>query len=246
MRNRPPIVPLLLLAALLLCGSSAFAQQVAPSCRDDAMLVFDASGSMAGTDMNNPPTPRIKKVKEALEKVLPEVATTRRIGLIDYGPGPANRCDNIELLLQPAPYSAARIMAAINKLVPAGRTPLTAAVREAARVLQFPHRSGVVVLLTDGEETCGGDPCSMAQALRDQGDNLVVHVIGYRMRDTATATGYLQSRCLADSTGGLYISVETTDQLVDALRKMLGCPMVSRLSGGAHRPQSYPPLKTTN
>lgn len=230
MLRQPPAVVLLLLAAALLLSSSASAQKVAPSCRDDAMLVFDASGSMAGTDFNNPPTPRIKKVKEALQMVLPEVAAARNIGLIDYGPGPANRCDNIELLLQPAPHSAERIMAAINRLIPAGRTPLTAAVREAARVLQFPHKSGVVVLLTDGEETCGGDPCSMARALRAQGDNLAVHVIGYRMRDTSTAAGYLQSRCLADTTGGLYISVETTDQLVAALRKMLGCPEVSSLS----------------
>jgi Ca-activated chloride channel family protein len=53
------------------------------------------------------------------------------------------------------------------------------------------------------------------------------------MRDTATATGYLQSRCLAESTGGLYISVETTDQLIEALNKMLGCPAVSALPQSA-------------
>lgn len=225
----PPVIVSMLLAAALAAAPCAVAQKAPPTCRDDAMLVFDASGSMAGTDFNNPPTPRIAKVKEALGKVLPEVAATRNLGLIDYGPGPANRCDNIDLLLQPAPYSAERIMTAINRLIPAGRTPLTAAVSAAARVLQFPHKSGVVVLLTDGEETCGGDPCSMARALRAQGENLTVHVIGYRMRDTATPTGYLQSRCLADSTGGFYISVETTDQLVAALQKMLGCPAVSTL-----------------
>jgi Ca-activated chloride channel family protein len=69
----------------------------------------------------------------------------------------------------------------------------------------------------------------MGRSLRSQGENLTIHVIGYRMRDTATATGYLQSRCLAESTGGLYISVETTDQLIEALNKMLGCPAVSAL-----------------
>lgn len=217
------------LAALVGAGA-AQAQQSTPSCRDDAMIVFDASGSMAGTDFNTPPTPRISRVKEALAKVLPDVAPARNIGLIDYGPGPSNRCDNIDLLLQPAPHSAERIMGALDKLIPAGRTPLTAAVKEAAKVLKFPSRPGVVVLLTDGEETCGGDPCAMAKALRAQGANLTVHVIGYRMRDTATAAGYLQSRCLADTTGGLYVSVDTTDQLVNALQKMLGCPAVSTMA----------------
>lgn len=215
-----------LLAAITAAGTAG-AQQSAPTCRDDAMIVFDASGSMAGTDLNTPPTPRIARVKQALAKVLPQVAPMRNLGLLDYGPGPANRCDNIDLLLRPAPHSSQRIMDEIDKLVPAGRTPLTAAVREAVKVLRFPHKQGVIVLLTDGEETCGGDPCAMAKALRAQGANITVHVIGYRMRDTATATGYMQSRCLAESTGGVYVSVETSDQLESALKKVLGCPAVS-------------------
>lgn len=229
MAHRQPVIVATLFAAAFFAASPTFAQKAPPSCRDDAMLVFDASGSMAGTDLNSPPTPRIAKVKQALQKVLPDVVELRRLGLLDYGPGPSNRCDNIELLLQPAHHSAERIMAAVNTLIPAGRTPLTAAVREAARVLQFPDKPGVIVLLTDGEETCGGAPCAMAQRLREQSGNLTVHVIGYRMRDVATPEGYLQSRCLAESTGGLYISVDTTDELVAALRKTLGCPVVSAL-----------------
>ena len=233
---RPPLVIVAtLLAAAFFAATPTFAQTAPPSCRDDAMLVFDASGSMAGTDLNSPPTPRIAKVKLALQKVLPDIVEVRRLGLLDYGPGPSNRCDNIELLLQPDHYSAARIMAAVNALIPAGKTPLTAAVREAARVLQFPQKPGVIVLLTDGEETCGGAPCAMAQMLREQSDGLTVHVIGYRMRDIATSEGYLQSRCLAESTGGLYISVETTDELVAALRKTLGCPIVSALPQSSWR-----------
>jgi len=218
-----------LAGAVLLAAPLDAAQTQPPSCRDDAMLVFDASGSMSGTDFNTPPTPRIDKVKRALAKVLPTITSMRRVGVIDYGPGPADRCDNIELLLPLARNSAERIMAAIDRLVPAGRTPLTAAVQEAARVLRFPERPGVVVLLTDGEETCGGDPCAAAQALRAEGDGITVHVIGYGMRELATTTGYLQSRCLAEGTGGLYISVETTDELISALQKMLGCPAVSGL-----------------
>lgn len=218
---------------LAFAASGAAAQSMPPpSCRDDAMIVFDASGSMSGTDFNTPPTPRIDKVRQALGKVLPQIAAMRNLGLMDYGPGPSNRCDNIELLLQPAPRSAERIMAALGKLNPAGRTPLTAAVREAARVLRFPEKPGVVVLLTDGEETCGGDPCAMAKALSAEGANLTIHVIGYRMRELATTNGYVQSRCMTDSTGGLYISVETSEQLVEALQKTLGCPAVSEASPG--------------
>ena len=197
MGKRPPVIVAILLAAVHFAVSSTLAQKAAPSCRDDAMLVFDASGSMAGTDLNTPPTPRIARVKEALAKVLPHVAAGRNIGLIDYGPGPANQCNNIDLLLRPAPHAAERIMAAVDKLIPAGRTPLTEAVREAARVLQFPQKPGVVVLLTDGEETCGGDPCEMAHALRAQGENLTVHVIGFAL-DTGFSHCVLAHGAMAD------------------------------------------------
>jgi Ca-activated chloride channel family protein len=55
-----------------------------------------------------------------------------------------------------------------------------------------------------------------------------VHVIGYRAKDGSQGMGILQSRCLADETGGIYVSAETTDELIAAFQKTLGCPIVSR------------------
>ena len=221
--------------ALLVCVAAGLPgrseAQSPASCRDDAMIVFDASGSMAGTDMNSPPTPRIAKVKDALARVLPSIAELRKLGLIDYGPGPYNQCDNIKLQLKPTPNASARIMAIVDSLIPAGRTPLTSAVRAAARVLDFPEKTAVVVLLTDGEETCGGDPCGLARELRAMGLHLTIHVIGYRARDSSDVSGVLQSRCLAEETGGLYIAAETVDELAAAFQKTLGCPTVSREAG---------------
>jgi Ca-activated chloride channel family protein len=227
-----------LVALCLLIGNAAAAEplepklETAPTCKDDAMIVFDASGSMAGTDLNTPLGPRIAKVKTALGKVLPSIAAVRRIGLLDYGPGPYNRCDNIELQLRPTPNAAKLIMDAVDKLAPAGRTPLTAAVRQAAEVLDFPAKAGTIVVVTDGEETCGGDPCALAKSLHEKDDQLTVHVIGYRSRESSEGLGFLQVRCLADTTGGLYIPVETTDDLVAALNKTLGCPEISELRRG--------------
>jgi Ca-activated chloride channel family protein len=53
------------------------------------------------------------------------------------------------------PNAAARIMEEVNGLRTAGKTPLTDAVAQAADILEFRHKPGVVVVLTDGEETCG-------------------------------------------------------------------------------------------
>jgi Ca-activated chloride channel homolog len=42
--------------------------------------------------------------------------------------------------------------------------------------------------------------------------------------------GLLDTKCLAEQNGGLYIGVESEDELVQALEKTLGCPMLSERS----------------
>lgn len=196
------------------------------------MLVFDASGSMAGTDMDSV-SPHIAKVREALSRVLPNVAPVRDLGLMVYGPGPHNnKCDNIELRLKPAAHSAEEIMAEVNGVVPAGQTPLTTSVREAAEELKFREKAAEIVLLTDGEETCGGDPCGLARALKAAGKQLTVHVIGFRARGTPALDGPFKSRCLADETGGQYLSATNEAELDEALRKTLACPFLTELRCG--------------
>jgi Ca-activated chloride channel homolog len=128
-------------------------------CIEDAMLVFDASGSMAGNVNQGIATitPRIDAVRSALAKVLPSITRLRRVGLITYGPGPYQQC-NVQLNLKPTPNAGDLIMREVNALTPAGKTPLTAAVGQAARVLDYRAKPGVIVVLTDGEEPCGGSP----------------------------------------------------------------------------------------
>jgi Ca-activated chloride channel family protein len=112
-----------------------------------------------------------------------------------------------------------RIIQSIN---PRGRTPLTESVRLAAEQLDYTQREAVVVLVTDGEETCNQDPCKTAETLKKEGPGLTVHVIGYR-DDRET---YFKARCMADATGGQYVSASTEDELIKALRKTLGCPLL--------------------
>lgn len=212
-------------APLFLCAATA-ADDV--RCLDDAMLVLDASGSMAGTDMNAM-RPHIAKVREALAAVVPAVAPKRHLGLMVYGPGSFAKCANITLRLRPGPNSAETIMAEVNGVVPAGQTPLTNSVRKAAEELHFRDKPAVVVLLTDGEETCGEDPCEAARALKAEASALTIHVIGFKVAGAATwlASG-TGSSCMAAETGGLAITAHNKDELIDALRKTLTCPLYSK------------------
>ncbi len=75
------------LVVLLAAGPARGAGEEGPPCTEDTMIVFDGSGSMAGTDMNSV-SPRIAKVREAMSIVLPEVAPLRKMGSSSMAPVP--------------------------------------------------------------------------------------------------------------------------------------------------------------
>jgi Ca-activated chloride channel family protein len=238
--SRAPLSALAVVAALG-CAQAATAQDraVAP-CTDDAMIVFDASGSMAGNMNQGIATtiPRINEVRKALTRVLPSATRFRRVGLITYGPGPYRQC-NVELNLRPVSNAAQRIMHDVNALNPAGKTPLTEAVERAAEVLDARTKPGVVIVLTDGEETCGGGPCKLGKTFHAESPLLTVHIIGFQMKNFLWTgeQSILDVKCLAEETGGLYIAARNQEELVQAFEKTLGCPITSRL------PQPLPQLR---
>jgi Ca-activated chloride channel homolog len=96
-------------------------------------------------------------------------------------------------------------------------------------MLDIREKPGVIVLLTDGEETCGGNPCTLGKRLHAEALQLTVHVIGIRVKGYSWMgeQSLLDTECLAEQNGGLYIGVESEDDLAKALEKTLGCPLLS-------------------
>ena len=231
----PIRVALIAVAALADCTVAAHAQKSELQlCSEDAMIVFDASGSMYGDGWGYASTSRMSRIdnaRSALAKVLPNVTRFRRVGLLSYGPGPYNHC-NVELDLKPTPNAADLIMGIVNSLVPAGKTPLTSAVEQAANVLGFRAKPGVIVVLTDGEETCGRSPCELGKQLHAEAAQLTIHVIALRVKGFSWTgeQSITETKCLAEQNNGLYITVETEDELIAAFEKTLGCPMMSQFA----------------
>lgn len=198
------------------------------------MLVFDASGSMTGPGFGENVTTRIETARQALKEVLPEVTPARNLGLLVFGPGnrTASECAHIDLRLPPAANSTERIMTELNGVQPYGQTPIAASVKRAAEVLDYRNRPAVIVLLTDGEETCGGNPCALADELKRQGLDTTVHVIGYMSGRASGMPPAYPTRCLSERTGGFFIGADTKDDLVKALRRTLGCDLSSENTTG--------------
>ena len=76
--------------------------------------------------------------------VLPSATKHRRVGLITYGPGRTTSATSSSTSSRCRMPQA--IMRAVEALVPAGKTPLTSAVEQAAEVLDYRSKPGVIVL----------------------------------------------------------------------------------------------------
>jgi Ca-activated chloride channel family protein len=211
MKNFPLIRLLLAFATLFFTHSDEVrAQQTGEPAR--VIIVFDASGSMAGQVEGRA---KIDVAKEVVSGIVEGVAPEVELGLMAYGHRRKGDCDDIELLVPPAPASSGEVLAAIMKLNPIGKTPLTAAVLQAASHLKYIESKSSVILVSDGEETCGMDPCLAAMELEAAGLDFTCHVVGFDLKPGETAG----LECLAKKTGGLYLSANNAATLTKALQE---------------------------
>jgi Ca-activated chloride channel family protein len=194
-------------AALLL---ALFATSMPALASERAIIVLDASGSMwAQIDGKA----RIAIARDTLQQVLADVPAELELGFMAYGHRTKGDCADIELLVTPEAGTADRIVSAAMSLNPRGKTPLSAAVRQAAEQLKYTEDKATVVLITDGIETCEADPCALASELEAAGVDFTVNVVGFGLSQEDGAA----VQCLADNSGGLYISADDEQGLKDAI-----------------------------
>lgn len=181
------------------------------------IIILDASGSMwAQIDGK----PKLEIARESLRTVLQSTPADAEIGFMAYGHREKGSCDDIQLIVPPQPGSASAISAAADSLKFLGKTPLTAAVKQAAEALKYTEDKATVVLITDGLETCGGDPCALGKELEASGVDFTADVVGFGL----TADEGRQIACLAENTGGKYIQASDEKALQDALVETVAAP----------------------
>jgi len=175
------------------------------------MIVLDASGSMWAQIAGKT---KIEIAREALAELLTGWDPKIEVGLMAYGHRRKPDCADIEVLAPAAPVDVARLTKLVNAIRPNGKTPLSAAVRQAAQSLKFDQQRATVILLSDGIETCDADPCEVAAELEKLGVGFTTHVIGFDVQ--RQDEGGL--RCLANATGGRYFSANDAAALRESLR----------------------------
>jgi Ca-activated chloride channel family protein len=94
-------------------------------------------------------------------------------------PYPPIDCKDTKLEIPFAKNNGRRIVNKIRGLVPRGGTPIAFSLEQAAN--DFPPRDNVrniIILITDGIEECGGDPCAASEFLQRRGIALKPFIIG--------------------------------------------------------------------
>ncbi len=202
----------------LIGGFGLLASLVLPSlAAEKTIIVFDASGSMwAQIDGK----PRIEIARETISTVLAAMPVDRELGLMVYGHREKGSCTDIELVVPPAAGTAAAISAAVNKISPKGKTPLSAAVKQAAEALKYTEEKATVILITDGLETCDADPCALGNELEKSGVDFTAHVVGFGLTEDEGK----KVSCLATNTGGKYIQASDAKSLTEALQTTVAAP----------------------
>jgi Ca-activated chloride channel family protein len=174
------------------------------------MLILDASGSMWGEVEGRP---KIEIAREVLADLVASWNPAIPLGVMAYGHRRQADCGDIETVVPAAPVDAAAIVETLGGLTPTGETPLTAAVRLAAQELEHTAGPVTVILVSDGEESCAGDPCAVGADLESSGAGFTTHVIGFDL----AGEGVESLRCLPESTGGLFLTAADTAGLAGAL-----------------------------
>jgi len=177
-------------------------------------IVVDASRSMWGQIYGESKMTIAKTILQDVSYWFPEDLD---LALRAYGstsPSESNNCADSALLVPFAEYNRAPIRGAIGGLRPTGQTPIAYALNQAAHDFGSLQSDRAVVLVTDGIESCGGDPVRAARDLSTQG--ITVHVIGFGLGNAADEDAS-SLRAIASASGGRYVVAGSAEELKSAL-----------------------------
>lgn len=177
-------------------------------------IVVDASRSMWGRMHGEPKMVVAKEILRDLSYWFPE---DLNLALRAYGstsPSDSANCADSTLLVPFGEQNREAIREAIAGLRPLGQTPIAYALNQAARDFGTLQDDRALVLVTDGIESCGGDPAQAARELREQG--IMVHLIGFGLGNAADEDA-ASLQAVANASGGRYVTAGSAEELKAAL-----------------------------
>jgi Ca-activated chloride channel family protein len=201
---------------LALTGGLAAAQDPPPST---LLLILDASGSMWGQIEGEN---KIVIARRVLGGLVDGLADGSEVGVIAYGHRREGDCEDIETVVPMGPLDKGALKRTVDGLNPKGKTPITRSVERAFDALASRQGGATVILVSDGLETCGGDPCAAVRAAKERGIEFILHVVGFDVAGEDVSS----LECAAQAGDGLFISAENAEELDAALDQAVAMPEI--------------------
>ncbi|WP_188433627.1 VWA domain-containing protein [Kroppenstedtia guangzhouensis] len=182
----------------------------------NVVILLDASGSMAG---RVPGGQKMKVAKAAVKRYASSLPKEAEVSLRVYGHKGSNQskdksisCKSTDPVYPLSAYKEQEFDQALDQFQPTGWTPIALAMKEAKKDLeeqQEENTENVMYIVSDGEETCGGDPVKVAKELNQSDIKAVVNIIGFDVDDQ----GQRALKAAAKAGGGEYFSARDEKDL---------------------------------
>lgn len=179
-------------------------------------IILDASGSMLQRIGSQR---RIDIAKQTLIKLTSStIPAGTPFALRAFGRELDSCQTDLEIPL--GPLNPAAVGAKINALEAknGAKTPIGASLEKVATDLQKASGERLVVLVTDGEETCGGDPAAAIEKLKQAGIGVRVNIVGFAIDDPKLAATF---RHWSDLGSGTYFDAKDAAGLGNALSQAM-------------------------
>lgn len=178
----------------------------------NVVMIFDASGSMAAQIGGET---KMEIAKRATSKFLGTLTDPRiQLSVVVYGHKGSNAardralsCAGIEEVYWLGKVDSTLARSKFQSLAPTGWTPIAQSLQKAQDILKKASTGkehNLVLLISDGEETCGGDPVATTKSIKQSGLDVTINVIGYDVGGTTED----QLRAIATAGDGIYTSVK--------------------------------------
>lgn len=179
-------------------------------------IILDASGSMAGKMDGKSKMEAAKEAIKAFAETLPEGANVALRVYGNKGSGKdsdkALSCGSSELVYPLQKFDSQKLNNSLDQFKPTGWTPIAHALKEAQKDLSGlagEQNTNIIFLVSDGIETCNGDPVKAAKQLADSNITPVLNVIGFDV----DGEGQKQLKAVAEAARGRYVSIRDQEAL---------------------------------
>jgi uncharacterized protein YegL len=196
--------------------------EIAKKQKTNVVILMDASGSMKASVNGGV---KMDLAKETIKQFTNQLEEDVNVSLLAYGhigtgkdSDKEKSCKSIEALYPLSLYEEASFNKAMDAFQASGWTPLAGAIEKAKALLSsYPNEKykNIVYIVSDGIETCDGNPIDAAKKLHESNIEAKVNIIGFDVDDD----GQKQLKQVAEAGGGNYVTVRDKSEFEDVILK---------------------------